>query len=95
MSAARFTVLAGIARGLIGAGGGFACSLSFMMGLAAFLAMTGVMTRGDAVVTSAMLSFLVWMSAVLVAFGAASLARACYWVLGSTLLFLALAWLCI
>ena len=95
MSKARFTWQSALARTLIGTLGGFVTAQSFMAGAAAALIATNWMPRADAVVASGMLAFLVWVMAVLVAFGADSAQRAAAWVLGGGAGFALLGWSCL
>lgn len=95
MSTARFTWQSALMRATIGTAGGFAAALLFMAGGAAALIGAGAMARADAVVLTGMLAFLVWMAALLVAFGAASARRAAAWVLGGAAGFALLGWACL
>jgi hypothetical protein len=95
MSHARFTWQSALTRALIGSLGGLALAWSFMVGASALLIAMRWMSRSDAVVTAGMLSFLLWMAAVLVAFGAATLRRATAWVGGSIAAFALLGWICL
>ncbi|HYD60854.1 MAG TPA: hypothetical protein VEC35_10890 [Noviherbaspirillum sp.] len=92
MSKPRFSWQSALTRALIGALGGFVLAISFMMGTAGTLTASGLLTRADAVVIAGMLAFLVWATAVLVAFGAATAMRAAAWVLGSATGFALLGW---
>lgn len=76
---------AALARAFIGVLGGYVLAISFMTAGSGVLLATGWMSRADAVVSTGMLSFLVWMLGLLVAFGAATLRRAAAWVLGGAL----------
>lgn len=95
VSNARFTWQSALTRALIGTLGGFVTAISFMIGTASALAAAGWMQRADAAVAASMLAFLVWMTAVLTAFGAASVQRAAGWVLGSATGFALLGWVCL
>jgi len=81
-----------ISRTLLASVGGYALSLSFVAGGAALLARGFGMARGEAFMLAAMLAFLVWMLAVLVAYAAATSWRALGWILGSTVAWAVLAW---
>lgn len=72
--------------------GGFALAFSFCAGGAILLGLVFGMTRGEAMVLTAMPAFLVWMMAALIAYAAQSNRRAATWVLGGTAFFGALAW---
>ncbi|MGH8808265.1 MAG: hypothetical protein ACREX0_10340 [Noviherbaspirillum sp.] len=95
MSKPRFTWQSATARALIGALGGLVLAYAFVAGSAGALVAAGWMTRVDAVITAGMLAFLVWVSALLVAFGAATVLRAAGWVLGGAVAFALLGWLCL
>ena len=92
MSKFSFSGRAALARTLIGALGGYVLAVSFMAAGSGVLLATGTMARADAVVGTGMLAFLVWTGALLVAFGAATTARAAAWVLGSALGLALLGW---
>lgn len=79
-------------RTVLASVGGFALAFSFCAGAAVLLGVAFGMTRGEAMVLTAMFAFLVWMMAVLIAYAARSNRRAAAWVLGGTVLFGALAW---
>ena len=79
-------------RTLLASVGGFALAFSFCAGAAIGLGTLFGMSRAEAVVLTAMLAFLMWMLAVLVAYAAVSTWRAAAWVLGGTAFFGALAW---
>lgn len=95
MSKVRFTWQSALTRAIIGTLGGFVTALSFMVGTAAAIIATNWMPRADAVVASGMLAFLVWVTAVLVAFGAESTQRAAAWILGGGTGFALLGWGCL
>lgn len=92
MSRYHLSTGAVITRTLLASVGGYALSLSFTLGCAAILSRGFGMARGEAVVLAAMLAFLAWMLAVLVAYAAATSWRAAGWVLGSAALFALLGW---
>lgn len=92
MSKFGFSGRAALARALIGALGGYALAISFIAGGSGVLVATGAMRRADAVVSTGMLGFLLWMTAVLVAFGAATTRRAAAWVLGGSAVFALVGW---
>ena len=92
MSKFGFSGRAALARALIGTLGGYVLAMSFMAAGSAVLLATGWMPRADAVVGTGMLAFLVWMTALLVAFGAATVSRAAGWVLGGAIAFALLGW---
>jgi len=94
VSNTRFTWQAALTRALIGALGGFAAALCFMIGTASVLAATGWLPRADAAIAAGMPAFLIWMMAVLIAFGAASVCRAAGWVFGGATGFALLGWMC-
>lgn len=94
MSHSRFTPRAALMRAAIGGAGGFGLALSFMAGTTASMVAAGWATRADAVAASGMLAFLIWAAAVLIAFAAASVRRAAFWVLGSAAVFALLARAC-
>ena len=92
---ARFTWQSALLRALIGVLGGFALASCFLVALASALTAAGALPRADAAVTAAMLAFLVWMGAVLLAFAAASLKRALAWSVGAAALFALIGWGCL
>ncbi|UOD29681.1 iron transporter [Massilia violaceinigra] len=92
MSKFGFSGRAALARALIGALGGYVLAISFMSAGSGVLLASGIMRRADALASTGMLAFLVWTSALLVAFGAATTARAAAWVLGAALGFALVGW---
>lgn len=92
MSRYQLSLPALLVRTLLASAGGYALAWSFCAGGAILCAHLFGMSRGDAVVMMAMLAFLMWMMAVLVAFAASSAWRAAAWVLGGIGLFAAVAW---
>jgi hypothetical protein len=81
-----------LVRTALASAGGFALAFTFCAGAAVLLGRAFDMARGEAVVLTAMLAFLMWMMAVLVAYAATSTWRAVAWILGGIALFGALAW---
>ena len=79
-------------RTVLASAGGFALAFSFCAGAAILFGLAFGMARAEAIVLTAMLAFLVWMMAVLIAYAARSNLRAAAWVLGGTALFGCLAW---
>lgn len=93
MSKFGFSGRAALARALIGTLGGYVLAIASMAAGSGILLASGMVRRADAVVGAGMLSFLVWTVALLVAFGAATTARAAAWVLGAALGFALVGWL--
>lgn len=79
-------------RTLLASVGGFALAFSFCAGMAVLLGVLFGMARGEAMVLTAMVAFLVWMMAALIAYAAQSTRSATAWVLGGVVLFSALVW---
>lgn len=94
MSAARFSWQSALARAVIGVFGGFLLAICFMVGSTALCVAAGWLTRTDGVLIFGMLAFLIWATAVLLAFGAQTVKRAALLVLGSSAGFALLGWLC-
>lgn len=92
MSKFGFSGRAALARALIGTLGGYVLAISFMAAGSGVLMATGWMRRADAVVSTGMAAFLIWMLALLVAFGAATVSRAAAWVLGAAAGLALLGW---
>ena len=92
MSKFGFSGRAALARALIGTLGGYVLAISFMAAGSGLLLAAGWMRRADAVVGTGMLAFVVWVIALLVAFGAATVSRAAAWVLGGAIAFALLGW---
>lgn len=93
MSHYRLSRLEICVRTLLASVGGYALALSFCAGTAALCNALFDMPRAEAFVLAAMLAFLVWMLAGMLAYAAATGWRAAAWILGGTLLFGGLAWL--
>jgi hypothetical protein len=66
--------------------GGYALAYAFTAGTAGALVATGL-TRSEAVVAASMLSFVIYLGAIIYAFGARSARRGWSWVGGGTGLF--------
>lgn len=92
MSRYQLSTGAIVTRTLLASLGGYVLALSFASGGAVVLTRAFGMLRGEAFVLSAMLAFLVWMLAVLVAYAAATSWRAVAWILGSAVLLAGLTW---
>ena len=92
MSRYHLSTGAVITRTLLASAGGYALALGFTLGGTAILSRGFGMVRGEAVVLTAMLAFLVWMLAVLVAYAANTTWRAVGWILGSAALLALLGW---
>jgi hypothetical protein len=67
--------------------GGYALAYAFTAGAAGALAAGGLLSRSDAVLAASMPSFLVYLAAVVYAFGARSASRAWTWIGGASGLF--------
>ncbi|MDE2598759.1 MAG: iron transporter [Rhodocyclaceae bacterium] len=81
-----------VVRTLLASVGGYALALSFTVGGSIVVARSFGMARSEAIVLAAMLAFLVWMLAVLIAFAATTTWRAAVWILGSAASFALLGW---
>lgn len=82
-----------LARCLLAIPGGYVLALTFCAALAALLTRGFGMARADAFIASAMLAFLVWLFAALMAFAARTTLRAGAWIFLPALLFGLSAWL--
>lgn len=91
MNRYHLTTGSAIGRALTAALGGYLLALTFSAGFAAILCRLAGLARADAFIAAGMLAFLVWPSAALLSYAAASARRAAAWVFGGALLFGALA----
>lgn len=91
MNRYHLTTGSAIGRALTAALGGYLLALAFSAGFAATLCRLAGVARADAFIAAGMLAFLVWPSAALLSYAAASARRAAAWVLGGALQFGALA----
>lgn len=81
-----------IGRTLIAVVGGYALALAGSVGIAVLLCRLAGVDRADAFVGAAMLAFLLWAVAAIVAFAARSTWRALGWVLGTAVLLALIGW---
>ena len=67
--------------------GGYMLAYAFTAGTASMLVAGGLLAKSDAVLAPSMLSFLVYLLAVVYAFGAGTARRAWAWIAGGAALF--------